>query len=192
MEKKMGREMEKKMRKEMEKENDKKYSDYVKELTESNWIRERITIHENLSSLVVIKNLEANKEGTVIDIKCPPGTILSIMGKNNPETINDHFFEAIFVGDNGNEISPDTNIKILKKKVLKDYLELDDIKYKDIGILDYSDSQEKFKNNLDLFRFKNDIKLKGEDHLNVYVVKPDINITDIKFNLKADLWTQDI
>ncbi len=58
----------------------KDYLKYVEYLENSNYIRERITIYENLSSIVTINNLKMSDEGTVIDVVCPPGRIISVMG----------------------------------------------------------------------------------------------------------------
>lgn len=173
----------------------KNYSKYIENLEDHDWIREKVTIYENLSKLAAINNLKANTEGTVIDLVCPPGRIISIMGKENKLSDNNKieivpFLEVRFTNTIGEDIDPNTHIKILKKKILRKDIELYDVQYKDISILDYSDSVNKFKSYTNLFRFKDGIALKGEDHLKLYVINPDIDINNVKFNLGVDLWTQ--
>ena len=172
----------------------KNYSEYVEYLENNNWTRESLTIHEHLSSIVTVSNLKANSEGIVIDMICPLGRIISIMGiKDAPkgysiESI--HPFELKLSNSNGEEIDPDTHIKIIKKKILRKEVEIYDIQYKYVSMTNYSPSPNKFKNYAELYRFEQGIRLKGEDHLIMRVVNPDIDINVIKFNLGTDLWTQ--
>lgn len=172
----------------------KNYCEYVEYLENNNWTRERITLCEYLSSIVTINNLKANNEGIVTDIICPPGRMISIMGikdsskEYNIENI--HPFELKLSNSNGEEIDPDTHIKIIKKKILGKDVEIYDIQYKDISMTNYSPSPNKFKNYSELYRFEQGIQLKGEDHLIVRVINPNIDINVTKFNLGIDLWTQ--
>lgn len=171
----------------------KNYTEYVEYLENRNYIRESVTIHENLSRLVDINSLKANNEGIVIDILCPPGIIISIPGiKSYPEDyrIEDiRPFELKLANSNGKEIDPETKIKIIKKKILNKNEELCELEYKDIGMLNYSESPNKFKTHSELYRFEYGIDLKGEDRLKIHVINPDIDIDIIKFNIGIDLWT---
>ncbi len=169
------------------------YIKYIKYLEDRNYNRESITIYENLSSLVTINNLKANNEGIILDIMCPPGMIISIQGiKSYPENYNIEKippFEIRLADHTGEEIDPETKINILKNKILRKSEEVCNLSYKDISMTNFSKSPNKFKSYVELYRFEHGIELKGEDHLKIYVINPDIDINNVKFNLGTDLWT---
>ena len=170
----------------------KNYFDYVKYLQDHEWHRESINIYENLSSIVTVDKLKKNNEGIVIGILCPPGMIMSIMGSQSvPEGYfleNIRHFELKLADSNGIEINPDINIRILKHKILRNNIIICEKLYKDFSMLNYSESPNRFKNYVELFRFKDRIELKGEDSLKINVINPDVDIDVIKFNLGVDLW----
>lgn len=209
----------------------KDYSKYVEYLQRNQWMRENVNIHEYLSSIATINTLKAGNEGIVIDIRCPPGHIISIMGKNNSvlSDINEQLklskaakaettaiccpsekqsekhtpgynierhlkmqkikpFELKLANSDGVDIGPYTNIKIVKDKVLKMRTGICVIPYECLCMLNYSTSPNKFKAYNELYRFDQGIELKGEDHLRIYAISPDIDIDIIKFNLRVDLW----
>jgi len=188
------------------------YLKYIQYLDNHNYVKESVTIYENLSTLVTINSLKTNNEGIVLDIMCPPGRIISIPGiKSYPE--NYHIekippFEIKFANSgqtvpnhsnmlsgesrilsNGEEIDPETKIKILKNKILRKPEEICNLLYKDISMTNFSTSLSRFKAYTELYRFEYGIELKGEDHLKIYVVNPNIDINCVKFNLGTDLWT---
>lgn len=172
----------------------KNYIKYIEYLGDHNYIRESVTIYENLSRLVTINSLKANHEGIVFDIMCPPGRIISISGiKSYPEDyrIEDiRPFELKLTKSTGEEIDPETRIKILKNKILRKPFEICNISYKDVSMTNYSKSPNRFKTYSELYRFEYGIELKSEDHLKIYIINPDIDIDIVKFNLGIDLWTQ--
>lgn len=176
------------------------YIKYIEYLKDHDYIRESVTIYENLSAIVTINNLKAknnskmlSNEGIVLDIMCPPGRIISIAGiKSYPE--NYHIekippFEIKLANSNGEEIDPETKIKILKNKILRKPEDICNLLYKDISMTNFSTSLSRFKAYTELYRFEYGIELKGEDHLKIYVVNPNIDINCVKFNLGTDLWT---
>lgn len=159
----------------------KNYSEYIKNLKNRKWKKEHFTLHENLSRIVTVNYIRKENDGIVIDILCPSGRILSID--------NTYPFEIKLASSSGEELDPDTHIKIIKNKILRECIELYDIQYKEIDMLNYSESPHLFKGYDELFRFKDGIELKGEDHLKIFVVNPNIDIDLIKFNLDIDIWT---
>lgn len=169
------------------------YLKYIQYLDNHNYAKESVTIYENLSMLVAINSLKANNEGIVLDIMCPPGRIISIPGiKSFPE--NYHIekippFELKLANSNGEEIDPETKINILKNKILRKPEEIYNLLYKDISMTNFSTSPNRFKAHTELYRFEYGIELKGEDHLKIYVINPNIDINHVKFNLGTDLWT---
>lgn len=169
------------------------YLKYIKYLDSHNYARESVTIYENLSAIVIIDGLKANDEGIVINIMCPPGILIGIPGiKSFPEDYhieNIRPFEIKLANSNGEEIDPETKIKILKNKILRKPDEICNLSYKDISMTNFSTSPNMFKTHSELYRFVHGIELKGEDHLKIYVINPDIDINNVKFNLGIDLWT---
>lgn len=169
------------------------YLKYIKYLDNHNYVKESVIIYEGLSTIVTINSLKANDEGTVIDILCPPGILIGIPGiKSFPE--NYHIekippFEIKLTNSNGEEIDPETKINILKNKILRKPVDICNMFYKDISTTNFSESSNMFKTHVELYRFEHGIELKGEDHLKIYVINPNIDINDVKFNLGTDLWT---
>lgn len=170
----------------------KNYIKYIKHLESRNYIRENITIYELLSTIVTTNNIKANNEGIVLDILCPSGTILSIPGiKSFPENYQIEKippFELRLTNLHGEEIYPGTRIKILKNKMLGKPEEICEVLYEDVSMTNFSESPNKFKSYTELFRFEDGIELKGEYHLKIYVIHPNIDISNTKFNLGTDLW----
>lgn len=170
------------------------YPGYVDYLERHEWTRESITITELLSRIATISKLKAGNDGTVLDIKCPAGLIISIPGiegvPSGYEMEKIRPLEVKFSDSNGKEIGPDTFIKIFKHKLLKKDVQIGLVMYRDISMTDYSDSQNLFKDYNDLYRFGKGIEIKGEDSLRLHIINTDVDIDTVKFNLGIDLWTR--
>jgi hypothetical protein len=169
------------------------YAKYVDYLETHGWKRENITITELLSSIATINKLKAGNDGIVVDIKCPAGLLVTIPGieglsnMHNIERIRP--LEVKFANSDGREIDPDVCIKIFKHKLLKKDIQVGQVLYRDINMIDYSDSPNIFKDYNSLYRFGKGIELKGEDSLRLYVTNPDVDIDIVRFNFGTDLWT---
>lgn len=170
------------------------YLRYVDYLERQEWTKESITITELLSSIDTVSKLRAGNDGIVLDVKCPAGLIISIQGT---EDLPDGYdvekirpLEVKLADSNGKEIDPDTCIKIFKHKLLKKDTQIGQVLYRDISMIDYSDSPNLFKDYASLYRFGKGIEIKGEDSLRLYVINPDVDIDIVKFNLGIDLWTR--
>lgn len=167
----------------------KNYSKYIEYRKKNGWIRENIKIHEDLNSIVSTNRLKTGNEGIVIDIKCPPGIIISIIGKNSLYPIeNIHPFELKFANSDNIEIDANTNIRIFKDTIFKKRKKICDILYRDIDMLNHSNSPNIFKRYDELYRFDQGIELKGDDHLRICITNPNTDINIIKFNISTDLW----
>ncbi len=170
------------------------YSRYIDYLERRGWTREIITITELLSSITTVNKLKAGNDGIVLDVKCPAGLIMSIPGTEGLS--NEHDIEKVrpleikLANSNGIEIDPDTCIMILKHKLLKKDIQIIKVLYRDISMVDYSDSPNLFKDYAKLYRLKKGIELKGEDSLRLYITNPNKDIDILKFNFGADLWTR--
>lgn len=170
------------------------YPRYVDYLERHEWTRESITITELLSRIATISKLKAGNDGTVLDIKCPAGLIISVNGvegvPSGYEIEKIRPLEIKLADSNGREIGPDTFIKIFKHKLLKKDVQIGQVLYRDISMTDFSDSQNLFKDYNDLYRFGKGIEIKGEDSLRLHVTNPNVDIDIVKFNLGIDLWTR--
>jgi len=170
------------------------YVKYVDYLERQEWTRENITVTELLSSIVTINKLKAGDNGIVLNVKCPAGLIISIQGTEGlPDGYNIEKIRPLEIkmsDSNGKEIYPGTCIKIFKHKILKTDVEIGQVLYRDISMVDYSDSPNLFKDYTGLYRFRKGIEIKGEDSLRLYVVNPNVDIDIVKFGLGIDLWTR--
>ena len=168
-----------------------KYMDY---LERHEWTKESITITELLSRIVTINTLKAGNDGTVIDIKCPAGLIMSIPGTEGlPKDYNIERIRPMEIklsNSSGKEIDPGTDIGIIKHKLLKKDVQIGDVLYRDISMIDYSDSPNLFKDYSSLYRFEKGIEIKGEDSIRLHVINPDVDIDKIKLSIGVDLWTR--
>jgi hypothetical protein len=170
------------------------YLKYVNCLERQGYTRENITITELLSSIATVSKLKARHSGIVIDAKCPAGLMVSIQGieglPKGYDIENVRPLEIKLSDSNGKEMDQDTCIKIFKHEPLKKDAEIGQVLYRDISMVDYSDSPNLFKDYKDLYRFEKGIELKGEDSLRLYVINPDVNVDIVKFGLGIDLWTR--
>jgi len=171
------------------------YNDYLQYLKESGWICSTVEL-SNLSSITKI-NLEKDRYGSFLDIKCPAGKKLTFVGLSNVDLDIKQFlkfpnlyqypysFSIICKDDNGNELAYDKLIKIIKIKE-SDYV-------KNITHELYSDLNLKIDNRVkrleERFYFKEGFELNSEEHL-VFETCPDINISKIEIIGKADLFTK--
>lgn len=171
----------------------KDYPKYIEYLERNEWTRESIKIHECQTVLVKTSPLNIGNEGVVIDIMCPAGRIVSIMGKNSLAIGHreiTHSFELKLANSDGIEIDQNTDIIIFKDTIFKKRIEICSMQYRDVSMLNYSNTPNMFKGRSDLYMFDQGIELKGDDHLRICVINPNIDISIIKFNLAIDLWTQ--
>lgn len=170
------------------------YIRYVDYLERHEWTKESITITEFLSSIITINKLKMGNDGVVLDIKCPAGLIITVPGiedlPNGYDIERIRPLEVKFSDSNGKEIGPDVCIQFLKHKLLKKDVQIGQVLYRDISMIDYSDSPNLFKDYKELYRFWKGIELKGEDSLRMYVINPNVDIDIVKFGLGIDLWTR--
>ena len=161
------------------------YADYVDYLSEGGWGRQLITLNEYNLNFVSIRNVQKGSTNCVIDIVCPAGQKMAIMGRmQTPRgtSLDSAYSLGLCITDeNGIEIPDDTKIRIAKVKPSEDIIQLARIYYSDI----------KMQNGKAVYTFKHGIELNGEVHLNIFVVDSPCNIptTGIKFKLETDIWT---
>lgn len=188
------------------------YSSYVEYLESLGWRRSQITLDEKNTRIVTTTGLAVATTGAVIDIRCPAGQKMSIMGTQQivrgADARTAHALRMRLAGTNDVEISQYTKIRITKEKTTEDVVQLARPFYADVsmirqrviaGVAAGALAGDNLKTDLEWYRFKQGIELNGEEHLFVYVVSetptggpnlPDIAIdaTHVKFSLDMDMW----
>lgn len=160
------------------------YGDYVDYLSEQGWNRELITIDELNLNFANISSVPKYNTGRIIDIICPPGRKMSIMGKSQTPRgadFNSAYSLGLYITDeNGVEIADDTKIRITKEATSDYIVQLARVYYSDV----------KMQNNDSTYRFMQGIEISGEGHIMVYVVNSPCNIPseNIRFKIETDIW----
>lgn len=170
----------------------KSMSEYVQYLRDQGYSRDQLTIDEN-SEIVSINSLEKGSVGTVICVRCPCGYKMIIVGRAQ---LSDKVHAlALRLADRDNiEIVPDTRIRILKEKVSSAITIVETVFYKDLTMTEYLKTPpNKIKPYENFYRFGDSIELNGNEHLNIYVVNPDmaIDAKNTKLKLNFDLWEEE-
>lgn len=182
------------------------YSQYVEYLESQGWRRSQLTLDEKNTRIVTVTGLTVATTGAVIDIRCPAGQKMSIMGTQQivrgADARTAHAFRVRFAGTSDVEINQLTKVRITKEKTTEDIVQLARVFYQDVSLTKQipATGGVLFKDDSLWYRFKQGVELNGEEHLFVYVVSetptggpnlPDIAIdaTHVKFALDVDMWT---
>lgn len=184
------------------------YSSYVEYLESLGWRRSQITLDEQNARIVTTTGLAVATTGAVIDVRCPAGQKMSIMGTQQVQRGADartaHALRIRLAGTSDVEISQFTKIRLTKEKTTEDIVQLARVFYNDVSmikqVLTAATGSALLKDDSQWYRFKQGIELNGEEHFFVYVVAetptggpnlPDIAIerTHVKFALDMDMWT---
>lgn len=173
-------------------------TEYIRFMQSKGYIREQIHIDEK-SEIVTIRDLGKGSIGKVIDIRCPTRYKIFILGRNQlpknilSDTTYLHSLALRFVDSDDNEISPDSRIKIIKEKPSLETMMYATMLYKDVTRTEYSKiPPNRTKSDKKLYKFDNSIQMNGEDHLNIEVIQPNLNINQLgtRFYLDIDLWEE--
>lgn len=162
------------------------YDEYIKQMSScKGYIRNEICLDEKNKRIVTLSSLYKGCTGAVIDIRCPSGYKISVMGSHNvPRGVNTnvaHTFQLRLSDSTDNIINQFTKIRITREKITGVVTSLSKIYYSDI-----SSKTEESK----LYRFAQTFELRNEDHLIVYAMNPDIDIdaNNTKFAFNMDMW----
>lgn len=175
------------------------YNEYVAYLEGMGWTRSQITLDEHHNRIVTVDNASRNSNGRVIDVRCPIGQKISIMGMQQVPTGADariaHSFRARLADEEDNEIPYDTLIRITKEKVSEEIIQIARLFYADINLttipnLDSPDVLS-YKTDDQWHRFGQGIELNGQERLKLYVIDCESNIIarNCRFVLDCDIWT---
>lgn len=184
------------------------YSSYVEYLESLGWRRSQITLDEMNTRIVTTTGGAVATTFAVIDVRCPAGQKMSVMGTQQVQRGADartaHALRIRLAGTSDVEISQFTKIRLTKEKTTEDIVQLARVFYNDVSmikqVLTAATGSSLLKDDQQWYRFKQGIELNGEEHFFVYVVAetptggpnlPDIAIerTHVKFAMDMDMWT---
>jgi hypothetical protein len=175
--------------------------EYIRFMEGKGYKMERLHIDEK-SEIVTLYDLKKDFSGKVVNIRCPSRYKIFILGRNQlKQSPKDPFSDATVLHTlalrltdlNGNEISPDSRIKITKEKPSFDTTMCATMLYKDVTKTEYSKIlPNRIKSDDKLYRFNNGIQMNGEDHLSIYVSQSNLDIShsNTKLDLDIDLWEE--
>lgn len=184
------------------------YSNYVEYMESQGWRRSQITLDEKNTRIVTVSSNTVATTAAIIDVRCPAGQKMSIMGTQQivrgADARTAHAFRMRLAGTHDVELNPYTKIRITKEKTTEDIVQLARVFYADVSMTKQAalaqGNAEQRKTDDEWYRFKQGVELNGEEHLFVYVVAttptggpntPDIAIdsTHVLFALDLDMWT---
>ena len=137
------------------------YTSYVDYLEARGWSREQLTLDENNTNLVTLFALAAGTTGTVIDIRCPAGQKMSLMGTQQVPRGADartaHALRVRLANTVDTEIDLNTKIRITKEKTSEAIVQLARVFYADVNLtknqLSTPTSAATFKTDFEWYRF---------------------------------------
>lgn len=163
------------------------YGEYVDYMSGRGWHRELMIIDQNNTNISNTFRVGKDTTGTIVDIRCPAGMKMSIMGtKQIPHDADMRvaYSLGLYITDeNGEEIPDDTKIRITKIKPSEAIVQLARIFYQDIKMTQDGETS---------YRFIHGIELNGEEHLVIYLINAskDIHSENVIFKMEADLWAR--
>lgn len=184
------------------------YSSYVEYLESLGWRRSQITLDEMNTRIVTTTGGIVGATFAVIDVRCPAGQKMSVMGTQQIQRGADartaHALRIRLAGTADVETSQFTKIRLTKEKTTEDVVQLARVFYNDVSMIKQLNTgiggTALLKDDAQWYRFKQGIELNGEEHFFVYVVAenptggpilPDVAIdaTHVKFAMDMDMWT---
>lgn len=176
------------------------YAGFVDMMEQQGWRREQISIGEGSTNLTTTNGVSVGNTQNVIDIRCPAGRSITIMGiEQVPNGIDPAIVHKVVLDirdTDGVEIPGNTRIRIAKVKpsdviiqLVTDYystFSLNRAITTEIGTVRVS------KANNELYRWRRGIMLNGEEHLQIHIINSEVKIPsdNVKFNIDMDLWAR--
>jgi hypothetical protein len=172
--------------------------EYMRFMKSKGYKMERLHIDET-SEIVTVYDLGKDCYGKVINIRCPARYRIFILGRNQlpkdhpSDNICAHTLSLILSDIDGNEIFPDSRIRITKEKPSFAMTTCATMLYKDITKTEYSKiPPNRIKSYDKLYKFDNGIQMNGEDRLSIEVIQPNLDISSsgTRLDLDIDLWEE--
>jgi len=172
------------------------YTAFVDYMESRGWRREQLTIDDRHTNLVATHSLERGNTGAVIEIRCPAGRTITVMGTSQvPVGADGTSADTIILkiaDKNDVEISGFTRLFIDKIRINGPRVMLVRSFYSDFSLTRRvnSDGIRAFKSFNEWYRWRCGIHLTSEDILRINIVNSPINIDrkNIKMAMDMDYW----
>lgn len=187
------------------------YSEFVHEMEEDGWEREQIAVDNTNINLAATFAVVAGNTGTVIEVTCPPGRVMSMMGAQQVPAGADRGTAHAFwmrLTSIGTEINELTHVNIQKTTPSTAVVPLIKDIYQSVslvaqrGAIPFAVGQVAsaalYKGDADIHRFRKGIVLYGQERLQIQVVNTaaipvnTITAANTQFSLDLDLWTKTV
>lgn len=191
------------------------YEKFVQDMMKDNWQREQIAVdNTNTSLTTLLGNIAAAGSGSVIEITCPPGRVMSIKGTEQVAQGADRasahgFWMRLACGTTGilgQEINEMTHVNIQKQTpstavvpLIKDiYQSMSLAVQHNLNTIVIANAAvgNLYKGDENIHRFRKGIIIYGQDRLQIQVVTTTAiattQITGIstQYSIDMDLWTR--
>lgn len=192
------------------------YDKFVQDMMNDHWQREQIAVdNTNTSLTTLLGNIAATASGSVIEITCPPGRVMSIKGTEQVPQGADRasahgFWMRLACGTTGvlgQEINEMTHVNIQKQTPSTAVVPLIKDIYQSMAIAQQHNQNtivmansttngNLYKGDENIHRFRKGIIIYGQDRLQIQVVSTTaIATTQItglstQYSIDMDLWTK--
>lgn len=196
------------------------YDKFVQDMMTDHWQREQIAVDNTNNSLTTLPgtggagNIAAGASGSVIEITCPPGRVMSIKGTEQvPQGADRSSAHGFWMrlacgvsGTLGQEINEMTHVNIQKITPSTAVVPLIKDIYQSMSIVQQrgnaaplgsvSIANNLYKNDDNIHRFRKGIIIYGQDRLQIQVVTTTAIATSqitglsTQFSIDMDLWTK--
>lgn len=164
------------------------------------WIREQLSIDESSTNLVTTNDINVGDTRNVIDIRCPAGRSITIMGveqvPNGIDPATAHRVILDIRDTYGVEIPGNTKIRIVKMKPSQQIVQLVREFYS-IFSLNRAITTEigtirVYKADNELYRWRRGVMLNEEELLRIEIINSEVKIPsgNVKFTIDMDLWAR--
>lgn len=187
------------------------YAEFVHEMETDGWQREQITVDNTNTNLTTLYAVTAGAGGTVIEVTCPPGRVMSIMGTQQVPAGADRATAHSFwmrLASQANEIDELTHINIQKTTPSTAVVPLIKDIYQSLSIIQQHNQNSflvvastvgnLYKSDDQIHRFRKGIVLYGQEKLQIQTVNTNpvpgntVTSTRTQFALDLDLWTKTV
>lgn len=184
------------------------YSEFVNEMEQDGWEREQIAVDNTNTNLAQTFAVTPGNTGTVIEVTCPPGRVMSMMGAQQvPAGADRGTAHALWMRltSVGTEINELTHVNIQKVTpstavvpLIKDiYQSMSNVAQRVAGAVGVG-SGNLYKSDDQIHRFRKGIVLYGQERLQIQVVNTvaipvnTVTAANTQFSLDLDLWTKTV
>lgn len=180
------------------------YENYVEYNEGLGWKRENINLDKKSNIVRILKpnndtESKSLEDKLLVDIKFPTEYTFSIAGRGQTQDRKEFgqlFTLSIKVCDNNNnEPNPESRIIINKEKNIDEYdtmvTRLDSTFYKNVSLTKFCKvPPNSVKTTDELYKFEHGVEFNKGEHLRIYVIDADIDISaeNVELNINLDKW----